>query len=271
MSRFKGSVVVVTGAASGLGRQITLKMARKGASVAAWDLNREALENVCREVAAEGKGQAAAFVCDVGDKDQVREAAKATAEQLGPVEVLVNNAGVVSGKPFLELTDQDIERTMRVNTLGLFWTTKAFLPEMIKRNKGLLVTIASAAGTVGVSRLSDYCASKWAAIGLDESLRVELSKMGSGVKTLVICPYFINTGMFDGVKTRFPFLLPILEEEYATDRMVAAMEKGWRRLLMPPLVYTTPLLRLLPAPVFDFIAGMLGINASMDEFKGRKQ
>jgi all-trans-retinol dehydrogenase (NAD+) len=153
--------------------------------------------------------------------------------------------------------------------LALFWTTKAFLPHMIENNRGHVVTIASASGLIGVAKLSDYSSSKWAAIGFDESLRGELRKAAPGVMTTVVCPFYIDTGMFHGVKSRFSFLLPILKEEKVAERVVSAIQRNKRRLMMPPVVYTVPLMRLFPVGVFDMLASFLGINASMDEFKGR--
>jgi all-trans-retinol dehydrogenase (NAD+) len=151
----------------------------------------------------------------------------------------------------------------------MMWMTKAYLPAMVERNSGHIVNIASSAGFVGVSRLSDYAASKWAAVGFDESLRVELRRMAPGVKTTVVAPFFIDTGMFDGVKTRFPLLLPILKEDEVAQAVVKAVSKNKARLLMPPMVYLVPPLRLLPVRVFDFVADVLGVNVSMDEFVGR--
>ena len=95
---------------------------------------------------------------------------------------------------------------------------------MIERNRGHIVTIASAAGLIGVPRLTDYCATKFAAVGLDESLRVELKQRGSAIRTTVVCPYYIDTGMFEGVKTRFSFLLPILKEQKVVDKILRAIE-----------------------------------------------
>src|SRR5207249_2932649 len=94
----------------------------------------------------------------------------ATLRDVGPIDILVNNAGVVSGRTLLEARDDDILRTFDVNTLALFWTTRAFLPAMLERGTGHVVTIASAAGLVGTSRLVDYCASKHAAVGVDRSM-----------------------------------------------------------------------------------------------------
>jgi len=124
---------------------------------------------------------------------------------------------------------------------------------------------------VGTARLADYCASKHAAVGFDESIRAELNQTAPGVHTTIISPYYINTGMFRGVKTRFPWLLPIMDERYAADRMTDAIRRRKKRLIMPPLVYTVPLLRLFPVPVFDWVVNFLGVNASMHGFTGRKE
>ncbi|NJN63763.1 MAG: SDR family NAD(P)-dependent oxidoreductase, partial [Acidobacteria bacterium] len=118
-----------------------------------------------------------------------------------------------------------------------------FVPSMIERKQGHVVTIASSAGLVGVAKLADYCASKWAAVGFDESLRVEFKKYRPALKTTVVCPFFINTGMFDGVKTRIPLLLPILEEAYVVKRIVRAIERDTPRLVLPWFVRLTPLLK----------------------------
>ena len=140
---------------------------------------------------------------------------------------------------------------------------------MIERRRGHVVTIASASALVGVAKLADYAASKWAAMGFDESLRAELRQIAPAIQTTVVCPYYIDTGMFRGVKSRFPWLLPILDENDVAARIVDCIQRDKRRLLMPPAVHLLPLLRMLPVGAFDWIATFLGVNASMDEFKGR--
>ena len=260
MTEIEKSRVLITGAASGLGRRMARGVAERGGHPILWDLDRDGLETLRREIGGE------TFVCDVSD----REAVYRVAEEVGPVDILINNAGVVSGDRFLDIPDEKIERSLAVNTLALFWTTKAFLPSMIERGRGHLVTIASAAGLIGVSRLTDYSASKFAAVGLDESLRVELKKAATGVRTTLVCPYFTNTGMFEGVRTRFSFLLPILDEANVAEKTLRAIERNRARLNLPPMVYTIPLLRLLPASWFDAIAGFMGINVAMDKFVGRR-
>ena len=103
----------------------------------------------------------------------------------------------------------------------------------------------------------------------DESLRLELKRLGSRIRTTVVCPFYITTGMFTGVKTRFQWLLPILEPEYATDRILLAIERDHRRLIMPRVVYSTYLGRVLPVSLFDSLMEFLGVNRSMDDFVGR--
>lgn len=269
MKDLAGKLVLITGGGSGIGRLMALNLARLGARLALWDINGQALEKVLGELKFATGREHVGQVVDVSDKENVYARAVELTGLAGPVDVLINNAGVVSGRNYLECTDAQIERTMGVNTMALFWTTRAFLPDMIRRNTGHVVTIASAAGTVGVARLADYCASKWAAVGFDESLRMELKKTAPGVRTTVVCPFFIDTGMFHGVKTRFSLILPILKEDRVAEAIVRAIRRNRARLMMPPIVYTVPLLRVLPAPLFDWVATFLGINASMDHFTGR--
>jgi all-trans-retinol dehydrogenase (NAD+) len=268
MTDFSERSVLVTGAASGIGRLVAQKIAARGGRLILWDVDAANLARVQAELRAAG-GTAATYACDLRDRAAIAATAAATLRESGPVDILVNNAGVVSGKTLLAASDDDILRTFDVNTLALFWITRAFLPAMIERDRGHVVTIASAAGVVGTSRLVDYCASKHAAVGFDESLRLELRRLGSKVRTTVVCPFYISTGMFEGVKTRFPLLLPILEPDYAAERIVQAIARGRRRVIMPRFVYTTWPARLLPVRAFDAIMELLGVNRTMDDFVGR--
>jgi all-trans-retinol dehydrogenase (NAD+) len=268
MSEITGRHILITGGASGIGRLMARKLAGLGARISVWDIDREKLDKVVAELAS-GAEPARGFRCDVSKREEVYRVAAETTAAAGPVDILINNAGIVSGRSFLELPDAQIEATFAINTLSLFWVTKALLPQMIERGRGHIVTIASASALVGVAKLADYAASKWAAMGFDESLRVELRQIAPAIQTTVVCPYYIDTGMFRGVKSRFPRLLPILDENDVAARIVDCIQRDKRRLLMPPAVHLLPLLRMLPVGAFDWIATFLGVNASMDEFKGR--
>jgi len=269
MSDFKNKNVLITGAASGIGRIMAKLAAKEGARVILWDISDSQLQALHREIEAEG-GKAFSYLCDVSVKETVFQTAEQVKKEAGPVDILVNNAGVVVGKMFSEYTPEEIEKTVNVNLMALFWTVKAFLPGMLESDKGHIVTIASAGGIIGVSKLSVYSATKFAAFGFDESLRMEFKKAKQDIKTTVVCPFFIDTGMFKGVKTRVPFLLPILKPNYAANKIIKAIKKNKRRVWMPALVYTVPLLRIFPVAFFDAAASFLGVNSAMDPFVGRK-
>ena len=272
---YAGACVVITGAGSGIGRLMALRIVEEGGRVAIWDINGEAARTTAdmanAQVGADPSDpKAIAFTVDVTDNAAVQRAAADTIDALGRVNVLINNAGVVSGAPFEDLTEQQIRRTFAVNVLSLFWTTKAFIPALKKQQRAAIVTVASAAGIVAVARQTDYAASKFAAVGFTNSLRSELKKAGSHIRTLTVCPYYIDTGMFEGVTTKFPLLLPILKEQAVADRIVEAVAKGRERLIMPPFAAVAGFVAALPPKIADPIYGIFGLNEGMDHFTGRK-
>jgi len=264
----KGKTAVITGGASGLGRLVSLDLARRGVRVIAWDLAQSALDALVADAQAFG-GDVVPAVVDVSDKAAVYAAAGKILADRGLVDILVNNAGIVSGKNLLETSDEKIEKTFQVNVLAHFWTVKAFLPAMIAQNTGHILTISSAAGLIGVCGLSDYSASKFAVFGFNESLRMELRKMKSRVRTTIVSPFYTNTGLFAGVKTMIPLLLPILEPEVVAGRIVKAIVKGQKRVITPRFVYVALPLRILPVGFFDVVSDICGISSSMDHFTGR--
>jgi all-trans-retinol dehydrogenase (NAD+) len=269
VERFFDQQILITGASSGIGKLMAETFAAEGARVILWDCNRVTLEAVEKELTERGL-RCAAYLCDVSSRDSVHDTAKRVIREHGPIDILINNAGVVSGRPLLEISDAEIERTFGVNALAPIWTTRAFLPAMIECGRGHIVTIASAAGLIGAPKMTDYAASKHAAVGFDDALRSELCHLGHrGIRTTVVCAYFISTGMFDGAGTATP-LFPILTPDYATRQIVEAIRRGRRRLLLPRSVALVYLMRLLPAPIFDWIARALGVTQSMDSFTGRR-
>ena len=269
MTTINNKHVLITGGASGIGRLLALRCAGLGATVTIWDLDAAGGEAVAAEATALGCGRARALACDVSDRAQVAALAGEVLAGSGPVDILVNNAGVVSGRELLELDDERIERTFAVNALAPFWVTRAFLPAMVAGGSGHVVTVASAAGLMGLPRMTDYSASKFAAVGFNEALRLELKRSAPGVKTTIVCPFFIDTGMFEGVKTRFPLLLPILRKEDVVERVVKAVQHDRPQVVTPWMVSTLPAMRLLPVGVFDRLAGFFGVTVAMDEFTGR--
>jgi all-trans-retinol dehydrogenase (NAD+) len=269
MTELAGKSTLITGAASGIGRLLATELARRDARLTLWDINEASLDDTVDEIRKRTGAHCSGYVCDVSDPGAVDTAARQLLSETGEVDVLVNNAGIVTGAPLLDLSDEMIEATFRVNVLPLYWVTKAFLPQMVARQRGHVVTVASAAGLLGVPRQTDYSASKHAAVGFDESLRVELARLAPSIQTTVVCPFYIDTGMFAGARTRFPRLLPVLRPEDVARQIARAIERDRRRLIMPPLVRLVPALRVLPVPVFDKVMDFFGVNVSMDTFVGR--
>lgn len=230
MKSIVGEIALVTGGGSGLGRLLALRLANLGAIVVVWDINKTGNDETVKLVQAAG-GTCYGYVCDVCDREDVYKKAALVREEVGQVSILVNNAGVVSGYRLMDTPDKLIVRTMEVNVISHFWTVKAFLPAMMENNKGHIVSIASIAGYVGVPKLVDYCASKFAAVGFDEALRMELREGGYNIETTRVCPYFIrSTGMFEEVISRY---LPILTPNEVAERTVTAMRCNEKLAVIP--------------------------------------
>ena len=145
---------------------------------------------------------------DVSSRKDVAEVCEAARQKFGMVHILINNAGIVQGKSFMEMNEALVHKSMIINLESHFWLIREFLPAMKSADEGQIVSIASMAGLSGQPDMTDYCASKFGAVGLNESLRIELRKQGFKIKCTTITPYYINTGLFDGVKCSpiFPLL-----------------------------------------------------------------
>lgn len=267
--KIKDSIVVITGGASGIGKIMGRMALEKGAkAIAVWDINQANLDIV---VAEHSKiGTVRGYIVDVSDYDAVKEAYAKTVSDLGAVDILINNAGVVTTNNTFNLnTQRDIERTMTINTIAPMYVALAMLPDMIARKKGHICNIASAAGLLAVPKMSVYVASKWATMGWSDSVWIELREMKSPVKITTFAPYFINTGMFDGVKSWF---FPILDPEKTAKRVLRAIEKNTRFKGVPFAFRFARLMQgLMPMRMTDWVFGeVFGIYHAMDNFKGRK-
>jgi all-trans-retinol dehydrogenase (NAD+) len=265
----RGKIVLITGTGSGLGRLFAIEFGKLGARVVCWDIN-ERLNYETVEILESQGIDAYAYTVDVSNRHSIYENADKVKKEVGDVDILFNNAGIVSGKKLFENSDEMMIKTVAVNTTSLFFTAKAFLPKMLERNSGHIVTLASMAGKNGTAGLVDYCASKFGAVGFNESVRSEMQALGKNVKVTTICPYYINTGMFDGVETFAPTLLPILEPQYVVDKAVEAILTDQEELFLPRTCYFLyGLSGILPVKAGQVAAKHLGINQTMDHFKGR--
>ncbi len=269
MTKIKNSTVLITGGANGIGKLMAEGCFKEKASkVVIWDINETNLLKTAAEFQKKGF-DVHPYIVDVGSSRDINSTAKKVLKDVGPVDILINNAGIVVGKPFAEHSDRDIQKTLDINVAGVMRVARAFLPTMIERKKGHIVNIASAAGFIPNPNMSVYAASKWAVIGWSESLRLEMEAMKGRLHVTTVTPSYINTGMFDGVKA--PLLTPMLEPDYIAGKVIKAIKKNTIFLQEPMMVKSIPALRgILPTRVFDFVAGnVFGVYKTMDKFTGR--
>ena len=268
--KIKGSNVLITGGASGIGKIMGRMALEKGArNLIIWDINIAAIEAVKHEF--KGLGNVYGYRVDVSNNDTVTNAYKRVVEDCGEVDILINCAGIVtSNKTFDQMTADEITRTININTIAPMFVAHSMLSGMLRRNRGHICTITSAGGMLSNPKMSVYAASKWGATGWSDSVRIELQEMKSKVRITTVAPYFIKTGMFEGVKSP---IIPILKPEYVARKVISAIEKNKNFAGIP---FGFHFIRFwqafLPSRVFDFFFGkVFGIYHAMDKFTGRNK
>jgi NAD(P)-dependent dehydrogenase (short-subunit alcohol dehydrogenase family) len=198
--KLSNKTAIVTGARRGIGRAIALALAGEGADVVVSDISREDCQKVVDEITGLGE-RGLALSCDVSSREEVDDMVRRTVAEFGRVDILVNNAGIISYKPFLELTDEDWDKTLNVNLKGQFLCARAAAREMVENKWGRIINIASISyGGCGIAfpLIAHYTASKGGIIALTEALALELTPRGINVNA--VCPGAIDTDMAKGVK-----------------------------------------------------------------------
>ena len=271
--KIQDRIVMITGGASGIGRIMGEIALKKGASaLVIWDINQANIDATIGKLKAFGK--VSGYRVDVSDYNTVAECYAQVKHEVGDVDILINCAGIItSNKTFDQCSAEEMDRTIKVNTLAPMYVARQVLPDMIARNRGHICNIASAGGMLPNPKMSIYSASKWAAVGWSDSVRIELKEMKSQVRVTTICPYFITTGMFDGVKSK---VFPLLKPQEVAERIVRAIEGNKKMLMLmkwiPQPHHFIRLLQVLPMNVFDWLmSDVLGIYHAMDNFTGRKK
>lgn len=265
---FAGKRVLITGGASGIGRAIAERLVKEDAELLLVDVNAAGLAATA-EALGRGGARVRTYQLDITDASRIQGLRDEIHRDGGPIDVLVNNAGLVFGGAFLDVPVERHFTTYRVNTLGLVAMTHAFLPDLLTRPDAHVVNVASASGYVGLPFGATYASSKWAVLGFTESLALELELLGHRhVHVTVICPSYVATGLFDGVAA--PRTTRLLTPEHIADLTVRATLANERVVRTPLLVKLSPFLRgILPLPLFNRIASLLGVNTSMMHWRGR--
>jgi NAD(P)-dependent dehydrogenase (short-subunit alcohol dehydrogenase family) len=246
MTSFADQVALITGAGSGLGRELALRLAKEGAAVAAIELKPAPLEALTADL----PGRRVAWaVADVTDRCALRDAVASARKQLGPIDLLIANAGIGIENSALEFHAEDFEAQIRVNLIGVANSIEPVLPDMIRRKRGHVVAISSLASYRGLPKMLGYCASKSGVNALLEGLRVELKQYGIAVST--ICPGWIRTPLTANLDVPHPDMMELSD---AARRIVAAIRRRRPFYAFPPtLARRVRLLRWLPASMSDWL------------------
>lgn len=266
--KIQGNTVLITGACSGIGKIMARICLEKGArQVIIWDINETAIDATVKELSA--KGSVCGFRADISDPASVEAAYQAAKAACGEVDILINNAGIVTNNHnFIDQTDQDIIRTIDINTKGAMFVALRYLKDMQARGRGHICNVTSSAGMLALPRMALYSASKWAAIGWSESVRIELTRAKSPVGITTIAPYFINTGMFDGIRSFFK----IQDPEVVARKAIRALERGkWYKGIPFSEHFIRLMQGIFPQRLFDFVFGdVCGLYTVMNHFTGRQ-
>ncbi|MBM4331598.1 MAG: SDR family oxidoreductase [Deltaproteobacteria bacterium] len=220
MYNLNGQVAIVTGAGSGMGRAIAMRLSLEGAAIIAADLNGGEVEKAVQEMKSRG-GRGLPWEIDVSIAKDVERMVKGTMENFGQIDILVNNAGIGSTGLIIDHSEEDWEKPIRVNLKGTFLCSRAVAKEMIPRKRGRIVNIASIAGKSGEEFIGAYCASKFGVLGLTQVLAKELGRHLITVNA--VCPGYVWTPMWEELaqwfKDKFPALADLSPKEVFEKRV----------------------------------------------------
>jgi short-subunit dehydrogenase len=266
--KIEEQVVVITGATSGIGRTTARLFAERGAKLVLGARNKEALDDLVREIEAAG-GAAVAVETDVSGQQQVQALADAAIERFGRIDTWVNNAGVAVYATFDKLTDKEIRRIFDVNFMGTVHGVQAALPAMRANGGGTIINIASVAGKRALPLLSAYSASKFAVVGLGEALRAELVEEEAEINVCTVCPPSINTPFFDHARTkegRAPRPMPpVYQPEDVAEAIISCAESPQREVIIGAAGKTLTLMNTLAPSLADWYMGRSGVEGQLTD------
>jgi short-subunit dehydrogenase len=270
MTDIRGKRTLITGSAKGMGRRMAKRFGHAGAELLLVDIDEENLEQTAHELRDEGF-PVETFVCDLAHRENVAELRDEVHDEVGRIDILVNNAAIVQGGSYTEIDPEWDQLMLDVNIGAVHWLTKAFLPDLEQGRDTHLVNMASAAGFFGVPQQIIYSASKWFVIGLSEGLRLELDQRDADqVSMTIVCPSLVDTGMFEGSDP--PMFSPILDPEFVAGRVLEAVDGDELYVQEPFTIKVAPMLRaLLPTEVTDVLMDAIGATSIMQGWEGRNE
>lgn len=249
---FTGQVILITGASSGIGKQLAVDFAVRGATVVGCGRSIARLKETLKEVRRTSP-RSIMIGCDVSDREQVRGMIAKVLADYGKIDVLINNAGVGMRQPFVDMSLDMVEQIMRINYLGAVYCAHEALPSMIARGAGHIINISSGAGRIATLNMAAYCGSKFALNGWSESLYHELKPLG--VKVSIICPGPVQTEFnrdFRSSEPKAPANL-IVSTEAVCREVVRALEKNKFEIILPRWLALVCTFQRLAPGLFRFL------------------
>jgi len=257
--------VLITGAGSGIGRELAKHLSKYGCKLVLWDINAEGNEETQEIITGSSSAVVYTYTVDVTNRDLVYSTADKVRREVGDVTILINNAGIVNLNGVTRLPDKHIEKCLQINTISHFWTVKAFLPSMIDNNHGHIVGIASVLGLIAMPTLSAYCSSKSGAIGFMESMDLELKFMEKNITVTKVCLGVVDTPLSRNAVIHedeiVPVVAPTCQPEYVADRIVNAIRTNEELLMCPLEVYAIVFAkRFLPTRAYYHLLALLNVE-----------
>lgn len=257
----KDKRILITGASKGLGRCLSKLLDKEGAKLILWDIDVERLTSLLEKL--KNRENHLIQQVDVSDSKLINESLnKINANE---IDIVIGNAGIMLGKRLEDIKEDEMDKLLGVNLKQHFFLYKEFAQWWkFKQSQSTLVMISSVAGLVALTNLSDYCASKFALVGLSEGIRLELRKK-STIHTLLVMPFLIDTKMFSGIKLSFPanLMLKILKKENVAKDIIEAIKQKKQWLVLPWFLRFLPLILTLPIGFRNFIYDLIKENSYM--------
>jgi all-trans-retinol dehydrogenase (NAD+) len=235
-----GEIILITGTGNGIGKQIALKLAivAPNARLICWDYEEEPNMATVAELRQKNI-KADGYTIDISDSEMVAKTAAQIRSDIGDVTIVINNAGISPYTKFLSQDISSMRRTMEINVYAHFWILREFLPKMIEKNHGHVVSMASMAALVPSRELAVYGASKHAIHGFIESLKTEfrIDPLKSNISFTTVYPYFVSTRMISSVKFRpgFASLVPVISPEYVAEKTIQGFRRNYEHIYLPPV------------------------------------
>ena len=249
MTYWTNKVVLLTGASSGIGKELSLQLAQKGARLGLLARRQDVLDSLVEQVEKQ-QGKAMALPVDVRDAAAVRAAADRIRLELGPIDVMIANAGIGTAKHATQVKPEQVAEVININLIGAANSVAAVLPEMQTRDSGHLVAISSLSAYRGVPKSAAYCASKAGLSSFFECVRIDLRN--TRIKVTIIHPGFIRTPLTAGREAKMPFLMEVDE---ASRKIIGAIEQGKKSYAFPwQLASLVRAGMIMPNFMYDWIA-----------------